>query len=66
MGNFRPHGYTQLNLIYRYFRLLPGDLILTGTPPGVGAGMSPPRFLQPGDKITVEVEEVGHVTNDFI
>jgi 2-keto-4-pentenoate hydratase/2-oxohepta-3-ene-1,7-dioic acid hydratase in catechol pathway len=39
--------------------LEPGALILTGTPSGVGAAMDPPRFLQPGDAIRIEVEGLG-------
>jgi len=39
--------------------LEPGDLILTGTPSGVGEAMDPPRFLQPGDVVRVEVEGLG-------
>ena len=37
--------------------LLPGTVILTGTPGGVGVGMKPPRFLQPGDKVVVLLSE---------
>jgi 2-keto-4-pentenoate hydratase/2-oxohepta-3-ene-1,7-dioic acid hydratase in catechol pathway len=43
--------------------LLPGTVILTGTPSGVGAAVKPPRFLQPGDLITVEIENIGSLTN---
>ena len=39
--------------------LLPGDLILTGTPSGVGMAMDPPRFLQSGDRIRIEIERLG-------
>ena len=39
--------------------LLPGTVILTGTPPGVGFARNPPVFLKPGDRVTVEVEKVG-------
>ena len=39
--------------------LEPGDLILTGTPSGVGQSMDPPRFLQPGDVVRLEVESLG-------
>jgi 2-keto-4-pentenoate hydratase/2-oxohepta-3-ene-1,7-dioic acid hydratase in catechol pathway len=40
-----------------------GDVILTGTPAGVGIGFDPPRFLVPGDTIRVEVSGVGHLVN---
>jgi 2,4-didehydro-3-deoxy-L-rhamnonate hydrolase len=43
----------------QFFTLLPGDIITTGTPPGVGMGMKPQRFLQPGDKMTVGVDGLG-------
>ena len=39
--------------------LLPGDIITTGTPPGVGMGMKPPRFLKPGDVMTLGIEKLG-------
>jgi 2,4-diketo-3-deoxy-L-fuconate hydrolase len=39
--------------------LMPGDLICTGTPPGVGMGMKPPRYLQIGDVMTLGVEKLG-------
>ena len=45
------------------FTLLPGTLIFTGTPPGVGVARTPPRFLQPGDKIEVEIEGIGRLEN---
>ena len=43
--------------------LLAGTVILTGTPSGVGAGRTPPRFLADGDVVEVDVEGVGSVTN---
>ncbi|WP_462408942.1 fumarylacetoacetate hydrolase family protein [Neobacillus sp. Marseille-QA0830] len=39
--------------------LEPGDIIATGTPAGVGKGLRPPRFLQPGDKIEISIEKIG-------
>jgi 2-keto-4-pentenoate hydratase/2-oxohepta-3-ene-1,7-dioic acid hydratase in catechol pathway len=41
--------------------LEPGDLILTGTPSGVGMAMDPPRFLEPGDVIKIEIERLGSI-----
>ena len=38
-----------------------GDLILTGTPAGVGVFRDPPRLLQPGDEITIEIDGVGEL-----
>jgi 2-keto-4-pentenoate hydratase/2-oxohepta-3-ene-1,7-dioic acid hydratase in catechol pathway len=43
--------------------LEPGDLVATGTPAGVGYTRTPPRFLAPGDEVTVEIEGVGALTN---
>ena len=45
--------------ISRYMTLLPGDVIATGTPPGVGLGHEPPIFLKPGDVVTCGVEGLG-------
>jgi 2-keto-4-pentenoate hydratase/2-oxohepta-3-ene-1,7-dioic acid hydratase in catechol pathway len=43
--------------------LLPGTVILTGTPQGVGMAMKPPRFLKAGDSVTIEIEHIGALTN---
>jgi 2-keto-4-pentenoate hydratase/2-oxohepta-3-ene-1,7-dioic acid hydratase in catechol pathway len=43
--------------------LEPGDLILTGTPAGVGFGRKPPVYLADGDEVTIEIERVGSLTN---
>jgi 5-carboxymethyl-2-hydroxymuconate isomerase len=39
--------------------LMPGDIIATGTPPGVGAGQKPPKFLNVGDVVTLGIEGLG-------
>ncbi len=44
-------------------RLMPGTVILTGTPHGVGMARKPPVFLQDGDEITIEIERIGALTN---
>jgi acylpyruvate hydrolase len=41
--------------------LEPGDIILTGTPEGVGMAMTPPRFLSPGDTVRIEIERLGSI-----
>jgi acylpyruvate hydrolase len=41
--------------------LRPGDLILTGTPNGVGMAMDPPQFLKSGDEIRIEIERLGAI-----
>jgi 2-keto-4-pentenoate hydratase/2-oxohepta-3-ene-1,7-dioic acid hydratase in catechol pathway len=46
--------------------LEPGDLIITGTPAGVGAFRDPPVWLQPGDEITIEIDGVGRISNPVI
>lgn len=43
--------------------LQPGDVIATGTPAGVGIGLNPPRFLRPGDVVTMEITKLGTLTN---
>lgn len=43
--------------------LLPGTIIATGTPAGVGMGMEPPCFLKPGDEVRCEIEGIGTLTN---
>jgi 5-carboxymethyl-2-hydroxymuconate isomerase len=47
----------------RSFTLEPGDVIATGTPGGVGAFRDPPRFLGDGDRVVVEIEQVGRLEN---
>jgi 2-keto-4-pentenoate hydratase/2-oxohepta-3-ene-1,7-dioic acid hydratase in catechol pathway len=44
----------------------PGDLILTGTPAGVGIFRDPQRLLQPGDEVTIEIEGIGSLTNPVV
>ena len=46
--------------------LLPGDIIATGTPAGVGMGFSPARYLQPGDEVVVEITGAGRLVNRVI
>ncbi|MBV6671352.1 MULTISPECIES: fumarylacetoacetate hydrolase family protein [Xanthomonas] len=45
--------------ISRYMTLMPGDVISTGTPPGVGLGQKPPVYLKPGDVMELEIEGLG-------
>ena len=46
--------------------LLPGTVILTGTPHGVGMAANPPRWLNPGDTVSVEIERIGTLTNPVL
>ena len=48
------------------FTLEPGDVIFTGTPAGVGAGLDPPKWLRAGDRVRVEVDGLGHIENEII
>lgn len=50
----------------KFVTLAPGDLIFTGTPSGVGAGRTPPIFLKPGDRMEVEIEGLGVLTNPVV
>lgn len=50
----------------QFMELVPGDVIATGTPSGVGLGMKPPRFLKPGDIMEIEVEGLGRQRQETI
>lgn len=52
-----------LSYISQFTGLTPGDLVLTGTPGGVGAGMTPPTFLGNGAVVEVEIQGIGKVSN---
>lgn len=52
-----------IEFLSRTMTLEPGDLVTTGTPSGVAAFRDPPPWLRPGDEVTVEVEEIGRLTN---
>lgn len=43
--------------------LMPGDIIATGTPPGVGKGFNPPRYLKDGDEVAITISGIGTLTN---
>ena len=55
--------WQQIGYLSTAFTLESGDLIATGTPEGVGAGMQPPRFLRPGDVVRCEIEGLGAIEN---
>jgi len=55
-----------INYISTFATLVPGDVIVTGTPTGAGARFDPPRFLTPGDVIEVEAEGIGVLRNSVI
>jgi len=52
-----------IEYISRAFTLLPGDVISTGTPDGVGVYRSPQLFLKDGDTVTIEIEGLGQLSN---
>ncbi|WP_172369906.1 fumarylacetoacetate hydrolase family protein [Sporosarcina jiandibaonis] len=52
--------------ISRFVTLEPGDIILTGTPAGVGKGMKPPVFLRKGDTVNISIEGIGTLSNQFV
>lgn len=52
-----------IEAISKYVALHPGDIIATGTPAGVGAGMDEPQYLQPGDEVKVTIDNIGTLTN---
>ncbi|CAB3824565.1 hypothetical protein LMG26689_00643 [Achromobacter animicus] len=74
-GELRQDGPTEnmifdipalIETISRGITLYPGDVIATGTPAGVGMGMTPPRYLAAGDVVRVEVEGLGSIENEFV
>lgn len=54
---------TLIATISSVITLEPGDIIATGTPAGVGGGFNPPKFLQPGDEMRLEIENIGVLVN---
>ncbi len=48
-----------VSYVSRFMTLLPGDIITTGTPPGVAMGMKPPAWLKPGDTVTLGIQGLG-------
>lgn len=73
-GEVRQNGSTKdmmftveelISILSQYVTLEPGDVILTGTPAGVGKGMTPPTFLKAGDEVKVSIEGIGTLSNRF-
>lgn len=52
--------------VSQFVTLYPGDIILTGTPPGVGVFRKPPVFLKKGDEVQCEIEEIGAIVNKVV
>jgi 2-keto-4-pentenoate hydratase/2-oxohepta-3-ene-1,7-dioic acid hydratase in catechol pathway len=55
-----------INYISTFTTLIPGDIIVTGTPTGAGARFDPPRYLKPGDVIEVEADNIGLLRNGVV
>jgi 2-keto-4-pentenoate hydratase/2-oxohepta-3-ene-1,7-dioic acid hydratase in catechol pathway len=58
--------WAQIAYLSTAMTLESGDLLATGTPEGVGAGMQPPRFLQPGDVVRCEIDGIGAIENRVV
>lgn len=58
--------YAMIEHLSQAITLEPGDLILTGTPAGVGAVAKPPRYLKEGDVVRVEIDGLGHIENKVV
>jgi 2-keto-4-pentenoate hydratase/2-oxohepta-3-ene-1,7-dioic acid hydratase in catechol pathway len=55
-----------LSYVSQFMTLLPGDVISTGTPPGVALGMNPPVYLKPGDTVTLGIEGLGDSQQEVV
>jgi 2,4-diketo-3-deoxy-L-fuconate hydrolase len=55
-----------VSFLSSFMTLRPGDIIITGTPPGVGMGMKPEKFLRPGDVVTLGIEGLGDQRQDVV
>lgn len=58
--------YGVVELLSTVFTLQPGDVIATGTPSGVAIGFDPPKFLQVGDVVRIEIERIGAIENRVV
>lgn len=74
-GETRQNGNTRtmifsideiVSYISQFMTLNPGDVICTGTPPGVGAGMQPPQFLKPGDRMRLSISGLGEQCQNVV
>ena len=55
-----------ISFLSQLFTLEPGDIIATGTPPGVGFARKPPVYLKPGDTVRISIEKIGTLVNPVI
>jgi 2-keto-4-pentenoate hydratase/2-oxohepta-3-ene-1,7-dioic acid hydratase in catechol pathway len=54
-----------ISYLSRWYTFSPGDVLLTGTPSGVGIGRKPPAFVQQGDVLRVEIDRIGSLISRF-
>lgn len=65
--NTMVYGVAQLvSYLSQFMTLHPGDIISTGTPPGVGLGMNPPKYLKTGDVVELGIECLGNQRQNVI
>jgi 2,4-diketo-3-deoxy-L-fuconate hydrolase len=55
-----------ISYVSQFMTLLPGDIVTTGTPPGVGMGMKPPTYLNVGDVVSLGIEGLGEQRQEII
>jgi 2-keto-4-pentenoate hydratase/2-oxohepta-3-ene-1,7-dioic acid hydratase in catechol pathway len=55
-----------VSYLSEFMTLMPGDVITTGTPPGVGLGMKPPLYLKKGDVMTLGIQSLGEQRQEVI
>ncbi|WP_027580430.1 fumarylacetoacetate hydrolase family protein [Bradyrhizobium sp. Ai1a-2] len=55
-----------ISYVSQFMTLLPGDIVTTGTPPGVGTGMKPPQYLNVGDVVTLGIESLGEQRQEIV
>jgi 2,4-didehydro-3-deoxy-L-rhamnonate hydrolase len=55
-----------ISYVSQFMTLMPGDIVTTGTPPGVGTGMKPPQFLNVGDVVTLGIEGLGEQRQEIV
>jgi acylpyruvate hydrolase len=65
-GDFIFHVPALVEYLTMIMTMEPGDLVLTGTPAGVGQGRTPPQYLKDGDEYEVQIEQIGSIRNLFI
>jgi nucleoside-diphosphate-sugar epimerase len=58
--------YEQIATLSAAFTLEPGDVVLTGTPSGVGIGFDPKKFLHVGDRVKIQIGKLGFIENEVI